>query len=78
MGYVIKMGNEKRILSLLFVCILLIASYNYVTTEAQDAADADPTHSGKAFIAEIVPILWLMLIVGSLGVTAFVTWEEIN
>jgi len=66
------MGSEKKILSLVFICILLIASYNYVIGEAQDAADADPTHSGKAFIAQIMPYLWLMVILSALGITLYV------
>lgn len=70
------MASEKKILSLVFVCILLIASYNYVTGEAQDAADADPTHSGKAFIAQLMPILWLMVILSALGITLYVIAES--
>ena len=66
------MSSEKTILSLVFVSILLIASYSYVTGEAQDAADADPTHSGKAFVAQIMPILWIVIIIMALGVTLYV------
>ncbi len=69
------MSNEKKILSMVFVSILLIASYNYVTGEAQDAADADPTHSGKAFVAQIMPILWIVIIIMALGITLYVISE---
>ncbi len=69
------MSSEKKILSMVFVCILLIASYSYVTGEAQDAADADPTHSGKAFVAQIMPILWIVIIIMALGVTLYVIAE---
>ena len=69
------MSSEKKILSMVFVCILLIASYNYVTGEAQDAADADPTHSGKAYIAQIMPILWIVIIIMALGITLYVIAE---
>lgn len=72
------MGSETRILSLLFVTILLIASYGYVTGEIQDVADDDPTHSGKAFLADIMPIIWLFLIMISLGFVGYATWEELG
>lgn len=69
------MSNEKKILSMVFVSILLIASYSYVTGEAQDAADADPTHSGKAFVAQIMSILWIVIIIMALGITLYVIAE---
>ena len=67
----IKMGSETKILSMMFVSILLIVSHGYVTGEIQAVADADPTHAGKAFLAEIFPIMWLFLIMISLGYAAY-------
>jgi len=72
------MGNESKLLSLVFIALLLILSYGYVTTETQDAADADPTHTGKAFLAETIPYFWIFFIVLSIGVIGVVTWEEIT
>ena len=72
------MVDTSKLLSLTFISIMLIASYGYVTGEADAAAALDPTHTGKAFIAEVMPLFWLMLIMLSLGTTAYVTMEEIR
>lgn len=76
-GYVIEMVDTSKLLSLTFISILLIASYGYVTGEASDAATLDPTHTGKAFIAEVLPLFWLLLIMLSLGTTAYVAMEDV-
>ena len=60
---------------MLFISILLIVSFSYVTGEAQDAADADPTHTGKAFVADLMPILWVIMIFASLGLTLYIISE---
>ena len=64
--YVIKMSKEGEVLSLFLITILLVLSYSYVTDEVQAAATADPTHTGKAMLANIMPYLWLMFIILSL------------
>ena len=61
------MGSETKILSMLFVSIMLIVSYGFVTGEIQDVSDADPTHAGKAYLAATFPIMWLFLIMVSIG-----------
>ena len=48
------------------ITALLILSYQYVVNETEAAATADPTHTGKALLAEIVPYLWLMFIIAAL------------
>ena len=72
------MVDTSKVLSLVFISILLVASYGYVTAEADTASTADPTHAGKAFIAEVMPLFWLMLIMLSLGTTAYVAMEDIG
>ena len=67
----IDMGSETKILSMLFVSIMLIASYGYVTGEVEAVADDDPTHTGKAYLAATFPIIWLFLIMVSLGYVAY-------
>jgi hypothetical protein len=49
------------------ITILLVLSYSYVIDEVQAAATADPTHAGKAMLANIMPYLWLMFIILSLA-----------
>lgn len=70
--------DEAKVFSLFLVCILLVASYQYVVDEVQDAADADPTHSGKAFMANIMPYLYVFMIVAAIGVTGYVLFQEVN
>ncbi|GAG79242.1 unnamed protein product [marine sediment metagenome] len=72
------MGHETKLLSFIFVALLLILSYGHVTDSVQDAADADPTHTGKAFLAQVLPYFWLMFIILSVGVIAVVVFEEIT
>jgi len=72
------MGHETKLLSFIFVALLLILSYGHVTDSAQDAADADPDHTGKAFLAEVLPYFWLFFIILSIGVIMVVIWEEIT
>ena len=72
------MGSETQILSMMFVCILLIVSYGYVTGEIQAVADADPTHAGKAYLADVFPIIWLFLIMISIGYLAYAVSQELG
>lgn len=72
------MGSESKLMTFLFIALLLIMSYGYVTGEAQDAADADPTHTGKAFLADVVPYFWMFFILVDIGVIGVVTWDEIT
>ena len=65
--YLIKMSKEGEVLSLFLITILLVLSYSYVIDEVQAAATADPTHTGKAMLANIMPYLWLMFIILSLA-----------
>lgn len=72
------MANESKLLGLVFITVILVISYGYVTGEVQTLSDADPTHTGKAFMASSMPYFWMMLIMLSLGVTVNETWEEIS
>ena len=54
--------DQSKIVGLVIVAFLFVASYGYVTTEAQDVSDADPTHNGKAFLAEYLPFFWVIFI----------------
>ena len=54
--------NETKIVGLVIVAFLFVASYSYVTSEAQAVSDADPTHNGKAFLADYLPFFWVIFI----------------
>lgn len=62
----------------MLIAVMLIFSYNYVVNEMQDAADADPTHGGKAMIAEIMPLVWIFLIVLDCGALIYVLAESMG
>jgi len=71
------MGSESKLITFIFIALLLIMSYGYATGEAQDAADADPTHTGKAFLADVVPYFWMFFILVDIGIIGIVTFDEI-
>lgn len=72
------MGSQIKILSSFMVCLLLVLSYQYVIDETSDAATADPTHTGKAFLANIMPYLWLMFIILALVVALLEVFSELG
>lgn len=72
------MSNEKAIFSMILVCFLLVFSYSYLIDEVQAGADADPTHSGKAWMADIFPYLYLVILFGAVGVTGVVVFEQVK
>jgi len=74
----IKMSDEAKILTMFLICALLIFSYQYVIDETEAAATADPTHTGKALLAEIMPWLWLMFIILALAVAVVVISDSLK
>ena len=72
------MSKEGEVLTLFLITILLVLSYSYVTDEVQAAATADPTHTGKAMLAEIMPYLWLMFIILSLAGAIFRVMRDVH
>ncbi len=61
--------DESKVFALLMIAFLFVASFSYVTTEAQDVSTADPTHNGKEFLAEYLPFFWIIMILALVGVT---------
>ena len=72
------MSKQGEVLTMFLITIMLILSYSYVTDETEAAATADPTHTGKAWLAELMPYLWLMLIILSLVGAIFLTMSNIR
>ena len=72
------MSDEAKILTMFLIVALLMFSYQYVIDETEAAATADPTHTGKALLAEIMPWLWLMFIILALAVAVVVTFETLS
>lgn len=72
------MSKQGEVLTMFLISMLLILSYSYVIDEIEAAATADPTHTGKAWLALLMPYLWLMLIILSLVGAIFLTMSDVH
>jgi len=72
------MSKQGEVLTVFLIAIMLILSYSYVTDETEAAATADPTHTGKAWLALLMPYLWLMLIILALVGAIFLTMSNVH
>ena len=76
--YLIEMSRQGDVLSMFLITILLVLSYQYVVDEAEAAATADPTHTGKALLATLMPFLWIIFIICGLCGALLLVFGELS
>jgi len=72
------MSKQGEVLTMFLITIMLVLSYQYVVGEAEAAATADPTHTGKALLATLMPYLWIIFIICGLCGALLLVFGELS